>query len=78
MNDREIIGKWELKNGKIIADLNCQLIESMLKDDLSELMTAEDGWTKQYKGKEDDIWELTFPQSNLQGGGPPKLTIIEK
>lgn len=77
MNDREIIGNWEFKNGKIIADLNCQLIESMLKEDLSEFKTSEDGWKKQYKGKESDIWELTFPQSHLQGGGPPKLTKIK-
>jgi hypothetical protein len=77
MNDKEIIGNWEFKKGKIIADLNCQLIESMLKEDLSEFKTSEDGWKKQYKGKEDDIWELTFPQSHLQGGGPPKLTKIK-
>ena len=78
MNKKEIIGNWDFKNGEIIADSNCKLIESMIKNELKEIMTSENGWTKQYEGKDGIIWELTFPQSHLQGGGPPKLTRIKK
>ena len=78
MNTKEIIGNWELQNGTVKADANCKLIESMLKNDLTEIMVSQDGWLKQYKGKDGFIWELTFPQSHLQGGGPPKLTRIRK
>lgn len=76
--EEEIIGKWIFKNGKVIADSNCQLIESMIENDLEKIKTSENGWTKWYKEKNGNIWELTFPESHLQSGGPPKLTRIKK
>jgi hypothetical protein len=76
--EKEIIGKWVFKNGEVLADSNCKIIESMIENDLKELELSEDGWTKRYIGKNGAIWELTYPESHLQGGGPPKLTQIEK
>lgn len=76
--EEEIIGKWIFEGGKVIADSNCQLIESMIKNDLKEINTSEDGWTIQYEEKNGNVWELTYPESHLQGGGPPKLTRIKK
>jgi len=76
--DEEIIGKWICKNGEIIADPNCQIIESMIENDLKEISSSEDGWTKHYQEKNDNIWELTYPENHLHGGGLPKLTRIKK
>lgn len=75
MND-VIIGKWIYKNGEIRSDKNCQVIQSMIDNELHEIGSSEDGWTKTYESKEGVIWELTFPESHLQGGGPPKLTRL--
>jgi len=76
--EEEIIGKWIFKNGEVIADSNCQLIESLIENDLKEIKTSEDGWTKLYEEENGSLWELTFPESHLHGGGPPKLTRIKK
>ena len=76
--EKEIIGKWIFKDGKMVADANCQLIDSMIKNDLKEIEKSEDGWTKHYKNTNGSIWELTYPESHLHGGGPPKLSRIEK
>jgi len=76
--EEEIIGKWIFKNGEVIADSNCRLIESLIENDLKEIKTSEDGWTKLYEEKNGSIWELTFPESHLHGGGPPKLTRLKK
>lgn len=74
--EKEIIGKWILKDGEVQADSNCQTIESMIKNDLKAIDSSEDGWTKRFKEKDGALWELTYPESHLQGGGPPKLTRL--
>lgn len=66
------------KEGEILADSNCQLIESMIESDLTVIESSEDGWTKRFKGKDGKICELTYPESYIHGGGPPKLVQIEK
>jgi hypothetical protein len=76
--EKEIIGRWLFKNGKVVADSNCNLIESMIKNDLKEIEVSEDGWTKRYQERNGSIWELTYPESHLHGGGPPKLTRIKE
>lgn len=75
--EKEIIGKWVFKKGKMVADANCHLIESMIINDLKEFENSEDGWAIRYKHTNGSIWELTYPESHLHGGGPPKLTRIE-
>lgn len=75
--EEEILGKWIFENGEVIPDLNCLLIEYILKNDLKEIKASEDGWTKLYEDKNGKIWELTYPESHLQGGWPPKLTLMK-
>lgn len=76
--EKELIGKWVFKEGKVVADSNCELIESMINNDLTEIEISEDGWTKRYQHLNGSVWELTYPESHLHGGGPPKLTRIKK
>ncbi|MEM6719966.1 MAG: Imm27 family immunity protein [Bacteroidota bacterium] len=76
--EKEIIGKWIFKNGKILADSNCDLINKMIKEDLREIEIYEDGWKRRYQHTNGSIWKLTFPESHLHGGGPPKLTRIKE
>lgn len=76
--ENEIIGKWIFTDGKIVSDSNCDLIESMIKNDLKEIEIRDDGWVKRYQHTNGSIWELTYPESLLHGGGPPKLTRIKE
>lgn len=76
MKEKEIIGKWVFKNGKVIADSNCKKIESMIKKELTKIGTSEDGWTTKYKASDGTVWELSYPESHLHGGGPPKLVQV--
>ena len=75
--EKELIGKWVFKDAKIVADSICELIETMIKNDLTEIETSENEWTKRYQHTDESIWELTYPESHLHGGGPPKLTRIK-
>ena len=38
---------------------------------------SEDGWSTLYRDPVDGrYWEHTYPQSELHGGGPPRLAFI--
>ncbi|NVK73288.1 MAG: hypothetical protein HWE24_07400 [Oceanospirillaceae bacterium] len=71
--DIEIIGKWTFENGEMIPDDNCRRIEKMLQNELIVLESSKEGWTKLCEDKNGTLWELTYPESHLHGGGPPKL-----
>jgi len=77
MNEKVIIGKWKFENGKVTADSNCKIIENMIKNDFTKIGTSKDGWTTKYKANDGTIWELSYPESHLHGGGPPKLVQIQ-
>ena len=77
MERKEIIGKWILKNNQVVGDSNCELIDSMIKNELEKVGTSEDGWNILYKSRDGKTWELSYPESDLHGGGPPKLCLIE-
>jgi len=49
----------------------------MIKNDFTKIGTSKDGWTTKYKANDGTIWELSYPESHLHGGGPPKLVQIQ-
>lgn len=45
---------------------------------LRHLADREGGWTKLYRDPRDGrLWELTLPHSEMHGGGPPTLTVLD-
>lgn len=70
----EIIGKWVEVEGAVVPDKTCHRIESLTKNYLLELGSDPSGWDILYRDPCDGrLWELIYPQSELQGGGPPQL-----
>ncbi len=69
MKETVIIGNWIVKNGRVLGDDNCLLIEEMVKNRFEVVGKSDDGWTTTYKDKHNhEMWELTYPESHLQGG----------
>ena len=56
-------------------------IETLIKDYLVKITTDETGWDVLYQDPEDNrYWELTYPESELHGGGAPvlrHLSVVE-
>ena len=70
----EIVGYWVNSNGTVVADENCARIEELTSGRLEEVAATDGGWSKLYRDPEDGrYWELTYPHSDWQGGGPPTL-----
>lgn len=78
-NETDLVGKWQLVNNAIEANSTCRRIERLIKDQLTKLGTDRTGWDTLYRDPQDGrYWELTYPESESEGGGPPRLTNIER
>lgn len=76
-HETDLVGQWVAKGRKVVGDAVTGRIEWLVSQHLVLLGSAARGWDELYRdpvsGK---LWELTWPQSQLHGGGPPRLTVI--
>lgn len=72
-----LIGSCEITNGVIIRDNIFLKIEYLINNYFLKIATDESGWIILYQDPTDfRYWELSYPESELQGGGAPLLQII--
>jgi len=75
--ENQLIGKWIYDNGEIKKDEITLRIEWLISNYLQKIATDETGWSVLYLNPNDNkFWELTYPQSEIHGGGPPSLICI--
>jgi len=56
-----------------------QRIRWLIDAHLVRVTTDASGWRVLYRDPSDDrLWELSYPRSEMHGGGPPKLTCIPR
>ena len=64
-------------SGAVRGDDVCAV--RLIEYDLEKLASSHDGWDALYIDPSDGrLWELTYPDSHLHGGGPPALTIMSQ
>lgn len=69
-----LTGRWLLKDGCVVADDICDRIEELVRLHLREVGRDASGWDALFVDPDDGrFWELIYPDSSLQGGGPPEL-----
>jgi hypothetical protein len=70
-------GKWLVEGGSVVADDVCRRIEWLVEAQLERLAADSSGWDTLYRDPRDGrLWERTYPQSEMHGGGPPELSVI--
>ena len=77
INEDIIVGKW-LDNGtEVLADENCKRIDWLTSEVLHAVGVDESGWQYLYQDPNDKrFWILSYPHSELHGGGPPTLKLV--
>lgn len=76
-HEKDLVGAWKLVGSTLIADTTAKRIELLTKNFLVELGSDPSGWDVLYRDPGDGrLWELTYPQSESEGGGPPRLTHL--
>ncbi|MBM2854655.1 MAG: hypothetical protein HW417_1583 [Steroidobacteraceae bacterium] len=76
-SETHLLGAWLEKRDRIVADPTCKRIEWLIASHLVQLGADSSGWGELYRDPDDGrLWELTWPQSEMHGGGPPRLTCV--
>lgn len=77
-HETDLVGSWRAGAKKITADATCERIGWLVSQYLVPLGADPGGWDELYRDPESGLlWERTWPQSGLHGGGPPRLSRIE-
>ena len=76
--ETDLIGTWIERNGHVEGDLATNRINWLINERLERLGSDKSGWDILFRDPQDGrLWELTYPHSELHGGGPPRLTNID-
>lgn len=77
LTETQITGKWLSRDGRVVVDETCERINELVRSHLKKLGHDASGWEVLYRDPDDGrLWELTYPQSELHGGGPPQLRCL--
>jgi Immunity protein 27 len=77
LTETQITGKWLSRDGRAFGDETCERINELVRSHLKKLGHDTSGWEVLYRDPDDGrLWELTYPQSELHGGGPPQLRCL--
>ncbi len=72
-----LTGAWISVHGQLVADDTAKRIEWLVHGPLEQVGVDATGWCKLLRDPGDGrLWELTYPQGELHGGGPPKLEVL--
>jgi immunity protein 27 of polymorphic toxin system len=76
-NETDLLGKFLIVDGTVIGDTTTERIEVLVKELLGKIAVDATGWETLYRDPSDGrYWELTYPQGEMHGGGPPRLTYL--
>lgn len=74
---RVLRGRWIVVDGTVVGDDTCALVREMVAQKLKRLAERDGGWRVLFWDPYEDVyWELTYPESDLHGGGPPELSEL--
>jgi hypothetical protein len=79
--ETEIVGGWVFDGGSNQPDEACRRIERLTTSVLQKVANsrAHGAWETLFRDPRDGrLWERTYPQGELHGGGPPRLAVISE
>ncbi|MFC0682900.1 Imm27 family immunity protein [Lysobacter korlensis] len=76
-HEHSLVGRWLSTGGGVSGDPACRRIEALVSGHLLELARTDGGWRTLYRDPHDGrLWERSYPQGELHGGGPPALHCV--
>ncbi|WP_426625956.1 Imm27 family immunity protein [Leifsonia sp. McL0607] len=71
-------GSWVLVGQSIELDETARRINWLIDESLVPVSIDNSGWVKTFRDPRDDrYWELSYPDSEMQGGGSPRLRHVQ-
>jgi hypothetical protein len=76
-DERQLTGAWHDVHEGVLGDEVDRRIFWLVRHRLRPRGSANGGWDQLFVDPRDGrLWELTFPQGSLHGGGPRQLTHL--
>ena len=73
-DETELRGKWTPDGTTFRPCPTCRRIFYLISQELDLVQHSDDGATTVFKDpRNGDFWELTYPEAEFEGGGPPLL-----
>jgi Immunity protein 27 len=75
----DLVGVWTFDGKQVSAGLVELRIRDLIQRSLEKVTVGREsgGWETLYRDPSDGrFWELTYPQGEMHGGGPMRLTNI--
>jgi hypothetical protein len=68
---------WIMAGAHIVAGGDSETINDWLATKLEKITTEKSGWVTLYRNRESgEFWEMSYPNSEMHGGGPRLLTCL--
>ena len=80
-NEIQLIGSWTYQGDRVTGDDVCERIEWLTSHVLEQVAVSREygAWETLFRDPQDGrFWERTYPQSEMQGGGPPILSNLSE
>lgn len=75
--ETQLVGRCESMDGIPRPDSVTIRINELIRTHLTRIALSQDGWESLYRDPVDlRLWELTYPHSEMHGGGPPMLRVL--
>ncbi len=78
-HETDLVGGWVFDGNHVSADPVQSRIRDLIKHSLEKVAVCPEtgAWETLYRDPSDGrFWELTYPQGEMHGGGPMRLTNI--
>jgi hypothetical protein len=74
-----IRGGWEYIEGRMVPDDALRRIQKLVRSHLQRVANGSDGWETLFLDPaEGRLWERSYPQGEMHGGGPESLRSIDR
>ncbi len=70
----DLTDRWVMSGSKVHAEGDAAEIDALLSTELVRLSGTDGDWRTLYRHRTTGkLWELSYPQSEMHGGGPRRL-----
>ncbi len=77
-HETSIRGDSQFMGGRMVADPSALRIRALIDTELEKIGSTSGGWETLYRDRRDGrFWELFYPDSQMEGGGPESLRSID-
>jgi hypothetical protein len=76
----DLRGDWIVQTDRsVMANAIEKRIEWLITQKLERIGSDSSGWDTLYRDPRDGrLWELTYPRSEMHGGGPRRLHVVSR